>query len=252
MGMGTSVWKLGKTMRRCVTFAVVVGMLVLMATGAWGTPSPPPPAAVSLDVHIVLDAKTNQVAEEADAYLHSVLPDDEVHLRTIDVPHVTLYLTSFLAKDVGTVVAKAGEVVAGFGSCASYLNATVVSGAYGMWTGPPVPCLQAMSDALVRALVPYIGPVSVPAWVNNLPPKEREEKIKLIHEYGSPNVFQGFQPHVTLAWDNSTSPTTFGSALDALGLNGVVTDYHPSAIAISHTGPHGTVLRNGTIAQFPL
>merc|ERR1711991_221557 len=112
--MGTSVWKLGKTMRRCVTFAVVVGMLVLMATGAWGTPSPPPPAAVSLDVHIVLDAKTNQVAEEADAYLHSVLPDDEVHLRTIDVPHVTLYLTSFLAKDVGTVVAKAGEVVAGF------------------------------------------------------------------------------------------------------------------------------------------
>merc|ERR1712065_69209 len=182
----------------------------------------------------------------------SVLPDDEVHLRTIDVPHVTLYLTSFLAKDVGTVVAKAGEVVAGFGSCASYLNATVVSGAYGLWTGPPVPCLQAMSDALVRALVPYIGPVSVPAWVNNLPPKEREEKIKLIHEYGSPNVFQGFQPHVTLAWDNSTSPTTFGSASDALGLNGVVTDYHPSAIAISHTGPHGTVLRNGTIAQFPL
>merc|ERR1711991_356022 len=92
--MGTSVWKLGKTMRRCVTFAMVVGMLVLMTTGAWGTPSPPPPAAVSLDVHIVLDAKTNQVAEEADAYLHSVLPDDEVHLRTIDVPHVTLYPTS--------------------------------------------------------------------------------------------------------------------------------------------------------------
>merc|ERR1711991_1291258 len=233
--MGTLVSEVGNPDMRSpppllLVVVVVVGILLLTTTGASGTPPPPP--AVSLDVHIVLDTKTNQVAKEADAYLHSVLPNDEVHLRTIDVPHVTLYLTSFLAKDVETVVATAGEVVAGFGSCTAYLNATVVSGAYGMWTGPPVP--------------------SVPAWVNNLPPKEREEKIKLIHEYGSPNVFQGFQPHVTLAWDNTTSPTAFGTALDALGLNGVVTEYYPSAIAISHTGPHGTVLRDGTIAQFPL
>ncbi|GMH46528.1 hypothetical protein TrRE_jg8403 [Triparma retinervis] len=81
-------------------------------------------------------------------------------------------------------------------------------GSYGMLGVANTPCLQGLSDAVVNATSPFLDPSAksyIPSWVYSLPPAERDQKIALIHEFGSPNVFGGFEPHVTLVGDSESS-----------------------------------------------
>ncbi|HNV71173.1 MAG TPA: DUF1045 domain-containing protein, partial [Candidatus Ozemobacteraceae bacterium] len=56
------------------------------------------------------------------------------------------------------------------------------------------PALQALSDLVVKKLSPYRAPKSNPPdWIKNNP-----VKLENFLKYGSPNVFAGFEPHLTL------------------------------------------------------
>lgn len=152
-------------------------------------------APLPVDIHVMLDASTVSLAEAADRTLHALLPGDEVFLNTIDMPHVTLYLTQFEADNLLDLIATVGAVVANFTTCTAQLNNATAVGTYGMWMGPASPCLQLMSDSLVNATMQYIVPNQpIPSWINTLPEPLREEKIAMIEKYGSPNVFTQFQP----------------------------------------------------------
>ncbi len=82
-----------------------------------------------------------------------------------------------------------------FYECYIALNNTFTSDAYGMWTVNNNECLQLTSDTIVNATYDLIVPNQpIPSWVYKLPEPERSEKIAMIKKYGSPNVFDQFQP----------------------------------------------------------
>lgn len=87
----------------------------------------------------------------------------------------------------------------------------------------------------------------IPDWVIALPEPLRSEKIDMIKQYGSPNVFDQFNPHVTLAWD---AIDTMQPAFHRLNLQPRIVA--SEAVAIGSVGPHGTVIRGKNFAYFPL
>ena len=78
-----------------------------------------------------------------------------------------------------------------------------------MWNiTQPNRCLQSLSDALVNNLHAYRTlNQTIPSWIYDLPnEEERKYKIELIDKYGSPNVFEQFQPHVTVGFSDDDDP----------------------------------------------
>ena len=82
----------------------------------------------------------------------------------------------------------------------------------GDYTMPPLEntdCLRDLSTALLRSLKSYLRrPAIVPSWVACLPEPERSAGIYRCREYGSPNVLDGFVPHVTVGFDPPATTTT--------------------------------------------
>ena len=82
----------------------------------------------------------------------------------------------------------------------------------GDYTMPPLKntdCLRDLSTALLRSLKLYLRrPAIVPSWVACLPEPERSAGIYRCREYGSPNVLDGFVPHVTVGFDPPATTTT--------------------------------------------
>lgn len=115
-----------------------------------------------------------------------------------------------------------------------------------MWDVVVSPCLQQWSDLLVKRISQYIVPNQpIPDWVLGLPEPLRSEKISMIKKYGSPNVFDQFQPHVTLAWDDKEP---MEPAFQKLNLQ--PRTVYTRSVAIGAVGPHGTVLRGITYGRF--
>ena len=79
---------------------------------------------------------------------------------------------------------------------------------------------------------------AVPDWVQHLPEPERSEKIALIRQYGSPNVFSQFRPHVTIACDNNATALSAAFAQKMPQVHG---GWTPTAVVLGPTGPCGTV-----------
>jgi hypothetical protein len=131
-----------------------------------------------------------------------------------------------------------------------------VTGTYAMLTTGTPACLQFMSDAVVNATYVIVAfsrsklrhPLcmyhlavpnqTIPDWVQHLPEPERSEKIAYIKQYGSPNVFTQFQPHVTLACDANATALSAAFAQKAPQVQG---GWLPAAVALGPTGPCGTV-----------
>ena len=108
--------------------------------------------------------------------------------------------------------------------------------------------LHRQSDTIVNASYTFAVPNQpIPAWVPSLPEPTRSEKIAMIKKYGSPNVFSQFQPHVTLAFDASTS-SNLSSIFSSLPIKDGTTK--PQLVGLGTTGPDGTVLSNKDLAEF--
>lgn len=117
-----------------------------------------------------------------------------------------------------------------------------------MWDVHVTPCLQKWSDLLATQLSKYMVPDQpIPDWVQVLPEPLRTEKINMIKEYGSPNVFDQFGPHVTLAWD---AIDKMEPAFQLLNIQPRIVPSH--AVAVGSVGPHGTVQRGKNFGYYPL
>ena len=69
-----------------------------------------------------------------------------------------------------------------------------------------------------------------------------------MRRYGSPNVFDQFQPHVTIGW--ASSVTAVARAVAALDFEPV--SFRADVAALGTTGLHGTVLRGRDLARYNL
>jgi hypothetical protein len=108
-------------------------------------------------------------------------------------------------------------------------------------------CLQNLSDMIVLATYKYATPnQAIPPWVNALPKSERERKIAMIQKYGSPNVFSEFQPHLTVAYDTVDNISQIYGSLKNTA------SYEATGVAVSTTGPFGTVLKSGNMENITI
>lgn len=174
----------------------------------------------------------------ADGSTDLLPPSEEIDFFSLHTPHITLYLADFdlevsdasVQDDTGAIPLNNTKVAAFLDEissidftdvvsamdCAlsSYSmdaanNSYVISGAYTMLNIPKTPCLRTISNKVLFAMKSYLRqPTVVPDWVTALPEPARSESIHRCEEYGSPNVLEGFDPHVTVGYD---PPTTFSS-----------------------------------------
>lgn len=146
-------------------------------------------------------------------------------------PHVTLYLADYgpdALPQLKQVVAALSQRWHAFPMCLTQLTQT--RGDWLMISVQNSPSLQGLSDSLVHQLSPYRDKAApVPAWVNAYP-----EKKAAFAQYGSPNVFADFDPHITLlAQSDHAALSRFmqrygqyvsGQTVEAIGLGIAETD----------------------------
>lgn len=136
------------------------------------------------------------VVEEEDASLNRTKVDS--------------FLGAISSIDLGDIIASAGcrlSLSMDPSSTSSEDGAYyTINGDYTMLRIENTDCLRDLSDALLRSLNSYLRrPVIVPSWVADLPEPERSAGIYRCREYGSPNVLDGFVPHVTVGFDPTTA-----------------------------------------------
>jgi len=97
----------------------------------------------------------------------------------------------------------------------------IVNGLYAMWELSLSSSLQYLSNILVEATQPFVKPnQKIPEWIYDLPysSPHRKRKIDYIRRYGSPNVFEEFEPHLTVGYDEVLEDVEDRSdILEALG-----------------------------------
>jgi len=205
--------------------------------------------SVPVNIHVKLDSYSESMSEYFDRHLHLYCQHDDVWLRGINQPHITLYLTDFLPVYLDQLTSIVRSLSTVSHRCPLPLNTAFVSGAYGMWSVDSSPCLQSMSDAIVNATHGLITPNQpIPDWVAQLPDSpQKAHKIDLVQKFGSPNVFDQFSPHVTLAYDSYDSDNLSGvlSRLNVRPLLGESVE-----LALGKVGLYGTVLRGKDFDSF--
>lgn len=122
---------------------------------------------------------------------------EAINLTTLQMPHITLYLTNFMYLRYSEIDQAMNQIVSKMRRCnVTMSNQTTVSGEYVMWNVEASGCLQQMSDAIVNETSAFIeAHQAVPDWVQNISdPGIREKRKRYVEEFGSPNVFDMFSP----------------------------------------------------------
>ena len=223
-------------------------------------------SAVSIDIHLPVAGTAYDAALAANAFLNKHLNSTSIDFSGEHaIPHVTLYLTRFSCPAAGltnpapprTCAQTIEDAISGvkyqlgkpFGPCTLTLSAPYAAGSYAMMNVTKTACLQGYSDTLVNATHEYSEPnQTAPGWVKNLPEPERSEALRDIAEYGSPNVFAQFAPHVSLAW--SADAAAVAAAVQALAPRWRPASFVGDVVAMGSVGPHGTVLRGKDLATY--
>jgi len=202
-----------------------------------------------LDVHLKLSSEALKYIEGSlSDQINALVPHNDISFNTT-IPHVTLYLTEYVSANISNVVSTLDILIPRLakriGSCRIPFGKPYAQGAYYMWRTVVPDCLQEITDNLTLELAKFRNVnQEVPDWVYTLPEPERSERIAMVKQYGSPNVFKYFDPHVTLAWSDQDDLTKleelkypqFRFKIEEIGL-GVVSD-------------HGTVLRDKDVAHW--
>jgi hypothetical protein len=130
---------------------------------------------VSINIHLKLDIATEALAQLYDAKLHAALPSNDIWLRTIHQPHITLYLTAFqitttLDELISTLNEGLALITSQMNQCRTTLLDVFASGTYGMWRVANETCIQIQSDLVVDTLFRFAVPNQpIPDWVYSLP-----------------------------------------------------------------------------------
>lgn len=140
--------------------------------------------------NVTLPTTLNQT--KVDAFLRTI---DSLNFTSINASTCPLSFTAAETKDSASLVSDS------FFSINNDKYFTI-NGAYTMIPVKNNDCLQSLSNKLLAPLQKFLKlPAQIPSWVNELPETERNEKIAKITEYGSPNVLENFEPHVTVGYD---------------------------------------------------
>jgi hypothetical protein len=221
-------------------------------------------SSFSIDIHVPVRGIAYDAALAANAFLNKRLGSSAIDFSSSHTPHVTLYLTAWSCPTpapppmaqappptcVQRIQLALASLLYSLGPpCSITLSSPYAAGAYAMANVTRSACLQEYSDLIVNATHQLSQPnQSVPSWVYNLPEPERREKIELVRRYGSPNVFAGFDPHVTLAWSNDTNAVV--SAISELRARWMPSAFSGELVAAGSTGHHGTVLQGRDVGVY--
>jgi len=202
-----------------------------------------------LDVHLKLSAEILDYVEgDLSNEINKLAPHNEVDFK-ISIPHITLYLTEYMSENISDVVDTMNRLVPhlakSIGTCPITFGKPFAQGQYFMWRTEVPACMQQIVDNLTIELCKYRNvDQEVPDWVYTLPEPQRSERIQMVRKYGSPNVFQYFDPHLTLAWSDVDDLTQLTQ------LNYPQFVFNIETIGLGVVGDHGTVLRGKDIAQW--
>ena len=220
---------------------------------------------IFVDIHIPLSDTSaydfvvadNRFLRQQFGALNVSSSEPGINFDTLDTPHITLYLTAFQCPGISTndCLARVREslqtvmkALSRQPACQITVTDPYPAGTYAMLNVSLTSCLQSYSDAVVNATHEFSQPnQAVPGWVMTLPEPLRSEKIRLVKQFGSPNVYQGFKPHVSVGW--SANATLVASAVEQLRWKSH--SFLPEMVAMGSVGPHGTVLSGKDIQEFP-
>ena len=163
-------------------------------------------------------------------------------------PHVTLYLTSYLASALPEVKRVVKDIAKHQYSFP--LEITGASVTKSQWVFLDVKdskTLQTLSDRVAQRLASlHDKSMPTPSWVKKYPEKEA-----FVKKYGSPNVFSQFQPHITLlANGNEAAVTKYRAYYDALPQKEQSAYGHGIAICIGYADKYGEITK--VVARYPL
>jgi len=221
------------------------------------------PKGTQINIHIpLLPIPQNKVIEYNKELTNSLITPTAQQIDFVEkyVPHNTLYLSTFTNHSLISGEFQASANLAVLATMNNDLCKTGIenlqigetlnqSGAYAMLSVTNTQCLQLLSNNLVLNLNQYLDPYAknyIPSWVYNLPEEEQAIKIKYIKEYGSPNVFEGFVPHVTLAYDSANSTISIENykiGCEELELKFGVIESECTSLGFGKVGDFGTVIR---------
>lgn len=215
--------------------------------------------ATQVNIHLKLQ-ETKQgfvIAYNADLTASLASPEDQLlDFFSEEEPHVTLYLSTFRTDEMDHVIAATASAISHSSDVCSGANTmnmqnVYVSGTYAMLNTTITSCLQSLSDNIVLGTSQYLHPsakTDIPSWVYELPPAEQFEKISLINSFGSPNVFSGFGPHLTLGVD-TVNTTDLRNAVNTISRDFVPFTNSADLVGFGQVGDFGTVLRNKDFAR---
>ena len=201
-----------------------------------------------LDIHLTLNSCLHLHSLKANESLRrSFNKTEQINFETTAIPHITLYLTEF-QEGVQDDIIQILENLIHKSPIRISSNELIINGAYAMYGIENTVALKSLSNSIVLALYKYREPGQlVPDWVYNLPEPTRSKKIGYVQKYGSPNVFDEFDPHVTVGYDEIVPSDErrrvleqYWGCLDDLTLN----------IGVGIVGSHGTVVEE--VAKIPL
>ena len=178
-----------------------IKIIMFLSLLLWATYS----NALQLDIHLKLQPTSclHRTATIANQNLHQHSSFEKINFH-ISQPHITLYLTEFRHDSINTLVD--GLYKLDLNHQLVDINDTMVSGAYATYSVQNTRSLQQLSDEIVRNCSQYIvANQTVPNWVYDLPEPQRTKKINYVHQYGSPNVLDEFEPHLTVGYDEEAS-----------------------------------------------
>ena len=161
--------------------------------------------AMQLDIHLKLRASSclYQTANIANTKLHEKSNTEQISFNQT-LPHVTLYLTEFDNNNITDLVEtlKSSDLTRQLVE----IDDVMVNSAYAMYHVNNNPSIHQISDTIVQLAKEFITPnQTVPEWVYNLPEPARSRKIEYVTKYGSPNVLEEFDPHLTVGYDSDES-----------------------------------------------
>jgi hypothetical protein len=160
--------------------------------------------ALELDIHLKLETSSClfQTALEANQNLHTQSSTEQISFHNT-LPHVTLYLTKFDDESIDQLMDTLKHLKLAEQVIEIEIDGVNANGAYAMYHILNHDSIQSLSDTIVESTKSFITPNQhVPEWVYDLPEPRRSRKIEYVEEYGSPNVFDEFQPHITVGYDD--------------------------------------------------
>lgn len=217
--------------------------------------------ALLLDVHLSLrttqdgtDLCPYRMALESNLALRQLSQREEIDFFTKHTAHITLYQADLDFNNTDVLLNATAEAIGNLTPpcLITWPSHAVVLGDFAMYFIPNESCLQRLSNVVVLALNEYVHrPPPVPDWVYALPRKARQRALELIERYGSPNVLDRFQPHVTVGFDKFYPPYRRREALNAL-ITPPDCQARLAVVTIARVGVGGSVLQNGILGRIPL